>query len=111
MMKTRGMILGAALVLASGFSMLALADEPTPEAKAAAAAIQKLADGAGKTKWEDITKASADVAKKNELEHVMDLMKMRRAEAKVPGLGVGKNPGKITPDGIEAKIISLTKKP
>src|SRR5438552_13907353 len=98
MMKTRGTILGAALILASGFSMLALAEEPTPEWKAAAAAIQKLADDAGKSKWEDITKASADVAKKNELEHVMNLLKMRRAEAKVAGLGVGKNPGKIAPD-------------
>jgi len=104
------MLLGAALLLAGGFGMLALADEPSAQSKAAADAIKKLADDAGKSKWEDITKASADAAKKNELEDVMNLLKMRRPGAKVQGVGVGEKPGKITPDGIEAKIISMSKK-
>ena len=50
MMKVRGVTLAAALLLAGGISVLAFDDEDkpsSPEAKAAAAAIQKLADDAG----------------------------------------------------------------
>jgi hypothetical protein len=108
-MKMRGTIVCSALVLASGFSVLALAE--TPAAKAAATAIQKLADDVGKKDWASLGKASSDVAKNNELEDVMNLLKLRRPGAKVVGLGIGPNAGKITPDGIEAKIISLKSKP
>ncbi len=117
MMKTRGMILAVALFLASGLSVLALAgdDEPTPEAKAAAAAIQKLADDAGKKDWESITKDGSALGKKHDLVDVMNVLKLRKVDPKTKivlgGAGVGKVPGKITPDGIEARIISLTKKP
>ncbi len=119
MMKMRGMLLAAALVLASGVSVLALADDdkdkPSPETKAAAAAVQKLADDVGKKDWDTLTKAGSEVAKKNELEHVMAGFKMRRVVVKtgdaVGGIGIGKVPAAITPDGIEAKISSLRMKP
>jgi hypothetical protein len=105
MRKLIGLSLCAVLILGTGLKVLALADEPT------AAAIQKLADDVSKTKWEELSKTGADVAKKTELEPVMDLLKLRRPGAKVQGLGVGKVPGAIMPDGIEAKIINLRSNP
>jgi len=106
MLQTHRIILCAAVVLASGFGVLALADNAAEEAKAA---IQKLAGDAGTKDWEALSKAGAEVAKKNELEDVMNLFKLRKP-GKVAGLGVGKDPGQITPDGIEAKILDLGKK-
>ncbi len=106
MMKTRGMLLGTALILAGGFSVLAADDTP------AATAIKKLADDAGTKDWAEFSKAGSEVAKKHELDKVMNGFKMRKPNLKgIAGIGVGAKPGAITPDGIEAKLISLTKMP
>ncbi len=104
MIKTRLMILGAALVLAGGLALAADDEKP-------ADVINKQADKVGKSDWETASKAGADIAKKHELLDVMNLLKLRNPAAKVQGMGVGKVPGAIKPDGIEAKIISLTKVP
>jgi hypothetical protein len=116
MMKMRGVILAAALILASGFSLLALDDEddkpPRPEIKVAATAIQKLADDAGKKDWAAMSRAGSEVAKNNELGYVMTVFKLRKVSLKqgvIGGVGIGKEPTKTTQDGIDAKLRSLTK--
>src|SRR5262249_29943710 len=43
-------------------------------------------------------------------EDVMNLMALRKAGSKKFAFGVGDVPGKITPDGIEAKIMGLGRK-
>ncbi len=113
MMKLRGMILGAALMLAGGLSVLSAGDIEDAEAtKKAAEAIKKLADDAGTKDWTEFSKASAEVAKKHELDKVMNGFKMRKPNMKgIAGIGVGDKANTVTPDGIEAKIISMTKNP
>jgi soluble cytochrome b562 len=74
--------------------------------KAAADDVIKLADGGGVAK---------DLAKKHEIGHVMHGFKLRTKDGMPPingraGIGVGDKPGAIEPDGIEAKIINLSKK-
>jgi hypothetical protein len=56
-------------------------------------------------------KIAGDIAKSVEqLEDVMNLMARRQPTGK-GGLGVGDTPGSISPDGIEAKVQNLSKKP
>src|SRR5262249_1387304 len=59
--------------------------------------VLKLAEGKGDAEA---------VAKKGELGDFMHLFKLRAKK----GLGVGDKAGAITPDGIEAKLIAMTKK-
>jgi len=56
-------------------------------------------------------KIANELAKSAELEEVMNLMSKRNSATKKGGLGVGSKPGAIVPDGIEAKIQNLGKKP
>jgi len=107
-MKKLAVVLGVALAAGTG---LVAVEAQTEEARAAAAAIQKQADETTKKSWDELSGAGKDLAKKHEILDVMNLLKLRKVDAKVSGLGVGVKPGAITPDGIEAKIISLTKRP
>jgi hypothetical protein len=70
-------------------------------------AVLKLAEAVEKGDKEAIKKQTEDLAKSAPLGSVMDLLKLRTKD----GLGVGATPGAITPDGIEAKIQALAKKP
>jgi hypothetical protein len=73
--------------------------------------VQKIADAIEKKDLDEAKKLAEDVAKNNELEEVMQLMNKRDPLGKAKGrFGVGKKPGSVNPDGIEAKIISLGKK-
>jgi len=111
-MKThlRTMVAGAA-VLGLGLAFLVTggrtqADDATNIRDAVQNAAKALASGdnAG------AEKIATDLAKSVEqLEDVMNMMSKRTPSGK-GGLGVGK-PGEITPDGIEAKIQNLSKKP
>jgi len=74
-------------------------------------AITKQADDVEKKDWKDLSRQGEAIAKANDLKDVMDLFKLRRPGEKVSGLGVGKTPGAIKPDGIEAKIMNMRKNP
>ena len=88
-------VLGLLLVLAQGGSA---GDE-----KALAGKILKIADQYEKGDATGAKKAAEALAKTTELEDVMHLFKPRKKK----GLGVGRVPGAVTPDGIEQKLIAL----
>src|SRR5438445_4293275 len=105
-------------VLAVGGSVLALGLWFTAAGNSGAAddkadvrqAVQKIADVIEKGDAEQVKTLAGDTAKEYELEAVMYLMKKREAKGKAKGyFGVGKKPGGIEPDGIEAKIQNLSK--
>src|SRR5262249_35547181 len=68
--------------------------------------ILKLAETIARGDRSGADQQAAEIAKKSQLENVMDLLKLRAKQ----GLGVGPAPGVIKPDGIEAQIINLSKK-
>src|SRR5262245_39366625 len=102
--------LGIVLALGGACLLSVAADE-----KEAVASIHKQADDMTKKDWAAASKAGEAIAKKHELEDIMYVMKLRRANPRgagfVGGLGIGGKPGAITPDGIEAKITRMTKSP
>jgi hypothetical protein len=69
--------------------------------------ILKLAETIARGDRSAANQQAAEIAKKTQLENVMDLLKLRAKQ----GLGVGAQPGAIKPDGIEAQIINLSKRP
>jgi hypothetical protein len=72
--------------------------------------VQKIADAIEKKDVDGAKKLAEQVAKDNdELEPVMRLMSKRVPAGKAKVFGVGKKPGAISPDGIEAKVINLGK--
>jgi Cytochrome C' len=73
--------------------------------------IQKIADALEKKDSEQAKKLAEEVAKSHDLDDVMNLMSKRDPAGKAKRFGVGKKPGAITPDGIEAKIQNMGKKP
>ena len=109
MRKKYVMVLGIGVALVAGVGMLSVrAVEEAP----AAPDVQKLADQAGKKDWAELSKEGQTISKKyNDLIDVMGVFKMRKKDGKgTSGLGVGKVPGAILPDGIEAKILNLSKR-
>ena len=75
------------------------------------AAIQKLADAIKKHDTAQAKLLAEDLAKSGELLGVMNTLEKRDPAGKKLVFGVGKKPGSISPDGIEAKIQSLSRKP
>jgi hypothetical protein len=103
--QARVTILGSA-VLAAGLA-LATADRgvAADDKKTAVAATLRLAK-ALEDKDEAAAKKELDlIAMKGSLDEVMHLFALRSKG----GAGVGETPGAITPDGIEAKILNLSK--
>ena len=98
--------LGVVLALGGG-ALLSMAAQD----KAVVETIEKQADDVGKKDWAELSKQGEAVAKKHELMDIMNLMKLRNAPGKVKGMGVGKEPNKIKPDGIDAKIINMSRNP
>ena len=97
----------AGFAVAVGFGLWAgmsgAADDKDP-----AGTIRQIAAALEKKDSATAKKLAAGVADKADLEDVMHVFSLRRAK----GLGVGPTPGKIMPDGIEAKLIELSgKKP
>jgi hypothetical protein len=109
--QARTLVVGATL-LALGLWLLAAGGRGLADDKAdlrgsiekAAAAIEKGDMPEAKRIADEIGKSSV------EIEAVMNLMGKRIAASGKGGLGVGKKPGGILPDGIELKIIDLAKK-
>jgi hypothetical protein len=71
--------------------------------------VQAIADALAKGDTAGAEKMAADLAKGTSVEDAMHLFGLRKA-AKSKGYGVGDAAGKITPDGIEAKILNFSKK-
>jgi hypothetical protein len=69
--------------------------------------IGKIAEAFEKKDTEGAKKQAAAFAPKADIEDVMHLFSLRRSK----GLGVGSKPNEIMPDGIEAKLIDLGRKP
>jgi hypothetical protein len=108
-MKTHPIVLvGGAALLALG--MCYLAAGAADGDKDPSQVIQKVADAIEKGDTAQAKKMAEVLAKSAELEPVMDLMSLRKASSKKKTFGVGDTPGKITPDGIEAKVMGLGKK-
>lgn len=107
----------AAVVLGAGLfatSTRIAADDEAEKKKqlaidAARVPILKLTGAVAKGDKAEAQKA-ADEVKKHELEFIMAQLKLRQANG-IGGLGLGEKPGSIAPDGIEAKLIELTRKP
>jgi hypothetical protein len=72
------------------------------------AGVQAIADALAKGDSEGAKKLADDLAKGASVEDAMHLFGLRKAGK--PGFGVGEDAGKITPDGIDAKIMNFSKK-
>jgi hypothetical protein len=102
MTKRRALILAVIVVLALGVWLLWSLGN-----KGEAAAVLNLADRIASKDDATAKKEAEDVARKyKDLGPFMKLFKSRQGG----GLGVGKKPGAIRPDGIEAKLKDLAKK-
>jgi soluble cytochrome b562 len=108
--ETRVLVSGTAVLsLAIGF--LAAGSGGAADDKAdLRATLQKIADAIEKKDSDQAKKLAEDVAKNNDLEDVMHLMSKRDPAGKAKVFGVGKKPGAIQPDGIEAKVQNMGKR-
>src|SRR5438132_447799 len=70
---------------------------------------QKIADAIAQKDSDQAKKLAENVAKNNDLEDVMHLMSKRDPGGKAKVFGVGKKPGAVQPDGIEAKVQNMGK--
>jgi len=71
--------------------------------------VDSLTRDASQKKWDDLVTAAKPFAK-HDSHAVMDLMAPRDPKnPKKSGIGIGPKPGAISPDGIEAKIINMTR--
>jgi soluble cytochrome b562 len=111
-MKTHVRALAVATAtLAFGWWFLAAGNSGAADDKAnVREAVQKVAEAVEKGDADQVKKLAAEIGKDYELQEVMYLMKNRDSKGKAKGyFGVGKEPGVIKPDGIEAKITNLSK--
>jgi cytochrome c556 len=107
-MRTHARVwLASAVLLAVGVWSLSGGSGTAANGQKLGAAIQKLADTVAKPDVASARKDAEALAKTIELDSVMDLFKLRAKG----GLGVGTSPGAVTPDGIEAKVMAMAKKP
>jgi len=82
--------------------------EDIAKAKKLAEPLKKLIEAVEGGKADAIAKAVKDIDSKDDLKHIMWAGFKTREKG---GQGVGPKAGAITPDGVEAKIISMSKKP
>src|SRR5713226_1966248 len=79
------------------------------ESGKASDSLKKLLEAIEKDKdKKDIVKCAEDLNKKTDLKHIMWAAYKPREKG---GLGVGDKAGAIKPDGVEAKLINMSKKP
>jgi cytochrome c556 len=110
-MYSRMLVAGTFLLALGAWSVAAGNHNPADEAAGLSGEVQKVADALDKGDTEQAKKLAADVAKSHDdLGDIMSLMQIRRANSKKPVFGIGAKAGAMTPDGIEAKIIALSKK-
>jgi Cytochrome C' len=112
-MKPRSNFRGHGLVLLAltVSSLGAAGQRSAPSTTDYRAAIQKLADAIQKNESGQVKQLAEELAKAGPLLEVMNTLEKRDPAGKKLVFGVGKKPGGITPDGIEAKIQSLRRKP
>jgi hypothetical protein len=101
--------LAVAALLAAGIWVLATADgrgqQDDKEVKEAKEAVTKLVNAM--RQGGNAGPQAAEVAKKVEIENLMIVFKPRNKG----GFGIGPSPGKVSPDGIEQKIINMGRRP
>jgi len=100
----------AALSLAIGFLVVGSGGAADDKADLRST-IQKIADALEKKDSDQAKKLAEEVAKNHDVEDVMHLMSKRDLAGKAKVFGVGKKPGAVTPDGIEAKVQNMGRKP
>jgi hypothetical protein len=104
MKNARMLAAGAALAL--GFCLLS-AGGTSADDKDVRDPTDKIAEAIAKGDTATAKKLAAGLAKSTELDNVMRQMALRTKK----GRGVGAKANEVMPDGIEAKIIALSKKP
>ncbi len=105
-MKGRFLVVsGSALLLAGGL-LLSPRGGAAADDKELREEILKLAD-AEQEKGGNLSQQADAIGKKAELEDIMSVFRLRTKK----GLGVGATPGAVKPDGIEAQVMSLGKRP
>lgn len=107
MLNTRLLSLGAVLLALAGWSFTGSVTGKAADEKGASDGVLKVAEALAKKDDAAAKKQAAAIAKDAETDEIMHLLALRTKK----GLGVGPKAGAITPDGIEAKIGSLGKKP
>jgi hypothetical protein len=83
----------------------------TPSTTDCRGAIQKLADAIQKNEDAQIKQLAEQIAKTSGVLDSMNTLAKRDPAGKKLVFGVGKKPGIISPDGIEAKIQNLSRRP
>lgn len=104
-MTMHARVLKGALALTLAMGLIAVSPSQA-EDKDAKATVEKIAGLIAKKDDAGAAKEAQSVGKKASLDDVMGLFRLRAKG----GLGVGKA-GSVTPDGIEAKLIGLGRKP
>jgi hypothetical protein len=106
-MKLNARLTGVSLIVSAlGFWFLANPGSAADD-KNSSGPVLRIAEALEKKDMDAAKKQAAALADKSEVEDVMHMFSLRRAK----GFGVGSKPGAINPDGIEAKLIDLAKKP
>ncbi len=108
MRRQAAKILFGALFLAMGIGFVTAGNGPANMADLKES-VQAIADALAKGDEAEAQKLAADLAKNTSVEDAMHLFGLRKG-GKSKGWGVGDQPGKILPDGIEAKIMGFSKK-
>lgn len=106
-MKTHARVLAAGAGLALAIWMVAVADSSAADEKNARDTILKMADLIEKKDDAGAKNLAQKIAKDVELHEVMEAFALRSKK----GLGFGAKAGAVTPDGIEAQLIGLARKP
>jgi soluble cytochrome b562 len=108
--QARVLVTGAA-VLSLAIGLLAASSGGAADDKAdLRSTVQKIAEAIAQKDSDQAKKLAETVAKNNDLEDVMHLMSKRDPAGKAKVFGVGKKPGAVTPDGIEAKVQNMGKR-
>src|SRR5947209_6103159 len=106
-MKARSRLCRAGLfAVAASVGLLPSVGRTAPEEKNLPAAVLKLAEAIEEKDTTEVQKQTVALARQFEVEDWMRLFALRRKN----GIGVGATPGFIMPDGIEAKLLALSKK-
>ncbi len=112
MTKNARRLFAGAVILALGIGLMTTGSGGAADDQAGVKeSVQKLADAIVKGDAAQAKELAAEIAKSNELDEVMNLMGKRNPKAPKKAFGVGKQPGSITPDGIEVKIQNISKRP
>jgi hypothetical protein len=105
-LNARVLVIGGAALAGLWFLAAGSAADEEKEAKEIRVHLVKMADAIEQSNQAE-AKKQADALKKYELLPIMKQLKLRANG----GIGIGPQPGSISPDGIEAKLIGMARKP